>query len=482
MTEKVVSLRELVNPTPRQDQFLEAVKTHLFTLYGGAGGGGKSYILRWTLLALLLKWGKEGHYGVRAGLFSIDYPTLNDRQLSKIRAEFPDWMGTFHEQAREFRLAPRFGGGVLCFRNLDDPSKYKSAEFAAIAVEELTEITRQDFDDIRWRRRWPGIDRCPFLGATNPTGIGLYWVKKLWVDRDFTDEPEALDPEEFAYVPAKASDNPHLSPQYLKELASLPDGMRQALLDGSWDVFAGQAFTEWRRDIHVVEPFKIPSWWRRWRSNDRGYGEPATWYWFAASPDGQVFVYREYVCTHVAPSKQAANVVEASVLGNEVPGGMPEIDPETNEPMREKIDFTAVPDDVNSSDPEKGKSWADLYREGGISGLMVVRRDPDLRAALMHEYLEPYDHPTDEDRQTAKLQVFSTCTYLIRTLPTLPTDPLHPNRVKSGGEDHGFDGAGHGLQAWHAEESKEPQAPKNRLQTHKDKLARAIKASRRGAY
>jgi len=34
-------------------------------------------------------------------------------------------------------LKPEYGGHVLALRNLDDPSKYLSSEFAIIAIEEL---------------------------------------------------------------------------------------------------------------------------------------------------------------------------------------------------------------------------------------------------------------------------------------------------------------------------------------------------------
>ena len=52
--------------------------------------------------------------------------------------EFPEWLGTYKESNHEFTLNDELGGGVICFRNLDKPSKYLSSEFAAIAIDELT--------------------------------------------------------------------------------------------------------------------------------------------------------------------------------------------------------------------------------------------------------------------------------------------------------------------------------------------------------
>jgi hypothetical protein len=66
---------------------------------------------------------------------------------------------------------------VIAFRNLDDVSKYKSAEFAAIGVDELTQNTEDIFIFLRTRLRWTGVDNTRFLAATNPDGIGYLWVK-----------------------------------------------------------------------------------------------------------------------------------------------------------------------------------------------------------------------------------------------------------------------------------------------------------------
>jgi hypothetical protein len=72
---------------------------------------------------------------VQVGLFCEDYPNLQDRQVSKIETEFPEWLGKLtYQRVWNFELAEEFGGGVIALRNLDKLEKYKSAEFAAIAV------------------------------------------------------------------------------------------------------------------------------------------------------------------------------------------------------------------------------------------------------------------------------------------------------------------------------------------------------------
>lgn len=56
----------------------------------------------------------------------------------------------------------------------------------------------------------------------------------------------------------------------MEALEGLPDDLRRAYLDGDWDVFVGQYFTEFRRELHVCEPFEIPAHWSRFRALDYG--------------------------------------------------------------------------------------------------------------------------------------------------------------------------------------------------------------------
>src|SRR3990167_3653514 len=166
-----------------------AVDKYDYVFYGGSAGPGKSYFLRkYPIKFLIETWHKTGLKGVRAGLFCEDYPALHDRHLSRIPYEFPKWLGNYNSARHEFILSDRFGGGVVAFRNLDDPSKYLSSEFALIEVDELTKNDKKTFDFLRLRKRWPGIERTKFIGASNPGGIGHDWVKQLWIARNFPSE------------------------------------------------------------------------------------------------------------------------------------------------------------------------------------------------------------------------------------------------------------------------------------------------------
>jgi len=314
-----ISLQRLVNPTERQREFLQAIADHDFVLYGGEAGGGKSYILRWWLV-LFLVWCFRvlGLREVSVGLFCEDYPTLNDRQISKIKFEFPTWLGTLRESGvREFVLRSEYGGGILKLRNLDDPSKYYSAEFAAIAVDELTRNPLSVFNDLRFRLRWPGIERPKFGAGTNPGGPGHAWVKKYWIPGSQSFPPE-LEPikDQFILVRAKASDNPHLPVGYHDRLLTLPPDMARMVARGDWEVYTGQFFPQFesvpgRHVLRHVEALQlIRPWHSKWLSGDWGYEHPFSIYKHAQSEDGVVVTYGELCDRRVSETELGHRITE----------------------------------------------------------------------------------------------------------------------------------------------------------------------------
>ena len=225
---------ELCKFFPKQIEALSAAKRFKFTLFGGSVGSGKSYWIRWSTVWFLLDYyNRYKLEGIRAGIFCEDYPSLNDRHLTKIKYEFPDWLGTYNESKKEFTLKKKWGSGIIAFRNLDDPAKYLSVEFALEAIDEINRNPKTTFDQLRSRLRWPGIKDTKFLAGCNP--LGEAWVKNMWVKRLFP--PEEKEQYEFVFVPALPTDNPHLPVEYYKSLESLPDNQRKAYLEGNWDAF-----------------------------------------------------------------------------------------------------------------------------------------------------------------------------------------------------------------------------------------------------
>jgi hypothetical protein len=223
-----VNFSELCGFSPKQWTATHTADAHRYTLFGGSRGPGKSYWLRWWLVRFLLRQAAAGRLGVRVMLACEDYPSLYERQVSKMEAEFPSWLGKF--KRNDFVLASCYGSGVIACRNLDDPSKYQSSEFAAMAIDEITKNPAKSFDILRGSLRWPGIEDVKLVGACNPEAN---WVRQYWIEKSF---PEGLlgHEDEFAFVPALPQDNPHLDKSYWDMLGTLSGALRQAWLHGDW--------------------------------------------------------------------------------------------------------------------------------------------------------------------------------------------------------------------------------------------------------
>lgn len=451
-----VSLARLVNPTERQREFLQAITDYDYVLYGGEGGGGKSYILRWWLVLFLVScWKKLGLRGVRAGIFCETYGTLEDRQIGKMRAEFPRALGSFRSDNGnlDFVLRDDYGAGRLCLRNLDKPEKYSSAEFAAIAVDELTKNPLSVFNDLRWRLRWPGIDRPKFGAGTNPGGIGHVWVKKYWILREFPAEfykPKDISGQ-FRLVRARASDNPHLSPNYHESLLTLPPDMARKVAHGDWDVYTGQYFPYWNPKIHVIPHreamARIQPHHYRSLSGDWGYDHPHCFHWLAKDERNFVITYRELWDRFVHEKEVGKRIT-----------------------LAEAQDFRLAPLrgfvfswDAGRMSPrsEKGqpKSIQTLLCEG--LGPRIPKPHPAdsksgvrlIRARLMSQAL---GHPGDPERnispQPPVWLISDACPKLIEAMPQMIKEEDHPeemakvdyNEAQIG--DDPVDSAGMGLQ------------------------------------
>lgn len=396
---------------PKQEAFIDASYEYRYLLYGGARGGSKSTVLRRGSVERLVDWAQRGYSNVRVGLFCEDYPTLADRQISKIETEFPRWLGvlkTTRSNGLGFYLRSTWGGGIILLRNLDNPNKYIGAEMAGQAVDEITLHEISTFHTLRGSLRWPRIHDTYWWGATNPAGIGLVWVRALWIERDFERYPELIPlKDQFKFIQALPADNPFLTAEYWAELMAQPRHIREAWIEGNWYVLAGVAFEELRPGLHQFPPRPPLFGSSREIVMDWGYQHKAAAIWLETTrgemPDGSVdlprhYAYREHVVNKTVPIIFAEQVCQLSD-GEGV--------------KRASLDPAAWAQGQDGS-PSPAEQMMPVLHANGIS-LRQATKGPGSRArgcVLLHTYLYPR-------KFGPLLRVSTSCKVLWEQLTTL---------------------------------------------------------------
>jgi hypothetical protein len=299
---------------------------------------------------------------------------------------------------------------------------------------------------MRSRLRSTAPDLPVYMRATtNPGGPGHQWVKKMFIDPapygkqfDATDiesgnvltypkghskQGQALFKRRF--IPARLSDNPYLAEtgDYESMLLSLPEHQRRQLLEGDWDIKEGAAFSEFDRNIHVVEPFSIPRNWVKFRACDYGYGSYSGVLWFAVSPDEQIIVYRELYCSKVLATDLADMILDAEADDGNIKYGVLDSSlwhkrGDTGPSLAEQMIM-------------KGCRWRPSDRSKGsrVSGKNEIHRRLQV----------------DEFTEEPRLVFFNTCTNMVSQLPSIPLDKKNPEDVDTRAEDHLYDALRYGI-------------------------------------
>ena len=400
-----------ISITKKQEKFINS--NAFETLFGGAAGGGKSYGQLVDGLLYALKYKKSKQIIFRS--------TFADLEKSLIRVSldiYPLSIADYNSSKHTWKFN---NGSIIDFGYIQyekDVYQYQSAEYDVIRFDELTHFTEFMYTYMISRCRGANPYPKRIKSSTNPGGVGHSWVKERFID---IGEPNTIHTckletgEEVTriFIPSLVTDNKFMleyDPDYIKRLDALPEKERKALKYGDWDIYDGMFFPEFKRRIHVIEPFQIPEHWNRYIAMDYGLDMFAVLF-IAIDTKGKAYVYNEIHKPNLIVSE--ARQTLKSIM------------------RHYKYKYIYAPPDLWNRNRDTGKSTAELFWEGGID---LTKASNNRIAGWLNvkEWLKVRkvrDEQTGELYEDSDLKIFSNCINLIKYLPQLQHDEKEPNDV-----------------------------------------------------
>lgn len=387
-------------------------------------------------MAWLLRWIDNPLY--HALIIRKDVKDLSD-WVDRARVMYAGTGANFAYRPAEIKFP---SGAIFRTGHLNDANAYEAYqghEYQKMLIEELTQIPEEESYlklISSCRSTIEGLSPQVFA-TTNPGGSGHGWVKSRFIDVSKWGETY-IDPKtglSRIFIPAKVTDNPILmdkDPGYLHMLEGLPTNLRKAWKDGSWDIVAGQVFTEWKLETHVVEPFPIPKEWNHWLAMDWGTNSPFAVGWYAQDFEQHTYLYRELYMNGME--------FESTIGTPLTPERLARVILMINKKNNETYDYCVADpsmwnDSINGKQrggEPSGKSVAETMIS---SGLKMIKADND-RINGIERIRDVISLGRDGK---PKYMIFSTCRETVKMYPSLIYDNYKLNDIDTSGNDHGYD-------------------------------------------
>lgn len=223
-------------PHERQQEFIDAVFSgdYDFATFGGAFGGGKSYV-GLAILILLSKIYKGSKWCV----IRESLPTLKRTSIQTFKKVCPPkFIKGYNQQDQVVTFTN--GSEIMFmaedFANDKDFDRFKGLEVNGFLLEQIEELQEGLLDICFMRAGRHRVDPMPksiIIANVNPT---LAWPKEKiydkWVNNSL--------PKRWLYMPATIQDNPTLAndKDYIAKFDNLDDLTRRRYIDGDWTAFA----------------------------------------------------------------------------------------------------------------------------------------------------------------------------------------------------------------------------------------------------
>lgn len=380
------TVRHVFKPNPgAQQEFMESTARQL--LYSGSFGAGKSRAGNEKGYHLNQRYPGNRGLIVRKSLVDVRASTINQSLLEDV---IPDSHIVSHNKGdciikHRTGVEDPSGEEVLSEvhyyglqsgenRSSDDlPRKIGSTEFGWIFVDEGTEITQGDWNQLLGRLRYSSHEQNGYIfpvpiqqifTATNPDSP-THWMHDYF----------GLDgsaPVDRTYWTANLDDNKtNLPTEYVADLKQSLSGMYyKRYVEGEWVGAEGMVFDEFDPDLHLIHPddlntyFEIdpsapeeyrwvhhgreeydndevshyvspPEDWRIYRAIDFGYVNPFVCQFWARSPDDQFIMFRELYKTKTTTKNMIPQIESLTPDGPQLSMTIADHDAENHENMRE---------------------------------------------------------------------------------------------------------------------------------------------------
>ena len=454
--------RSIVYPQ-RGGQYAAYWSSAFELLGGGSAGGGKSWFLVVDALGLQFQYtalGKAAFQcdGYRAVLFRRESTQL-DKLITEAKTYYPQFGGVYcggrqGEPGPSFEF-PEYNSKIFfChMQNEKDKENHQGQEYQFVGFDELTHFTVTQYLYLfsRLRTTINGLP-CRIRSTTNPTGEGLWWVRKRFVEKTTPgklagflppEDPEkdprgvqvkrdAPDALSRTFVPFWLDQTVALvsnDPGYASRMKAMGKQMEKALLGGDWYAFGGDLFPDFDRHKEIVDPFGIPSSWHLHGSIDPGFSSPCSFGLHASDPKGNFYTLATYYQDMQNPDQHAAAIKKFINEFGPTAGRMPEIIVSGSDAFSKMDRFAVVAND---------KTFADAFMAKGL--LLQGATTDRINGWWNWKRLMP-----------GKWFVFKGMNdALLDEMASAVSDPKHPEDLKGQGNDakvrdHALDQTRYGL-------------------------------------
>ena len=258
-------------------------------LLAGPAGTGKTIS---SLLKLL--WFGDTYPGARMlmirktrkSLAESAMVTWEDKILGSGHPIIPRPIERSHRQSYKFP-----NGSVLNVGGMDNPEKILSTEYDLIYVNEATELTLHDWEQVSLRLRSMSGPFDQIFGDCNPTTPHHWLYRRCMAGQCRL--YSTYHYENPAYYDYRRRVWKQEGNRYLARLRTSTGIRRTRFLEGKWVAPEGIVYPDWEPATHLIDRHPIPPEWPRYLAIDFGFTNPFVCLFVAEDPDGRLIIYRE---------------------------------------------------------------------------------------------------------------------------------------------------------------------------------------------